>query len=188
MITMGAITTSLLTFDEFEKLPDEPGKRELLDGELIEMPPADLEHYEFSILIYNLLLDALKAAHARGEAASLGRVFHELGYKLPGNRYVQPDVSVTHAAQAHAKYLTDAPAIAIEVVSQSNTAQEMEKKVNLYFRYGAREVWRVYRDPVHLVIHLGDTARTVWQGSVTTPLLPGFELPLAALQALVEKA
>jgi len=35
---MGA-TTKLLTFEEFEQLPDAPGKRELLDGELIEWPP-----------------------------------------------------------------------------------------------------------------------------------------------------
>jgi len=29
-------TTTLLSFEEFEQLPDEPGKVELLDGELIE--------------------------------------------------------------------------------------------------------------------------------------------------------
>jgi Uma2 family endonuclease len=32
-------TTTLLTFTEFQELPDSTGKRELLDGELIEMPP-----------------------------------------------------------------------------------------------------------------------------------------------------
>lgn len=188
MKSMGAVTTNLLTFEEFERLPYEPGKRELLDGEVIEMPPADLEHTKFSMLIYHLALDALRAAHARGEAHDLGEVLIEAGYKLPGARYVQPDVSITHAAHAHAKYLTDSPAIAIEVVSESNTAREMEKKVVLYFRYGAREVWHVYRDPLHFVIHYGDTSRTILQGAVTTPLLPGFELPLATLQALIEKA
>jgi Uma2 family endonuclease len=187
---MGAVTTNLLTFEEFERLPihEEPGKRELLDGELIEMPPADREHTKFSMLIYHLLLDALKAVHARGEGYDLGEVFIEAGYKLPGAGYVRPDVSITHAAQRYAKYFADAPALAIEVISESNTAREMEKKVALYFRYGAREVWHVYRDPLHFVIHYGDTSRTIREGSVTTPLLPGFELPLATLQALVEKA
>jgi hypothetical protein len=33
-------TTSLLTFEEFERLPDEPGKLELLHGELFHVPPA----------------------------------------------------------------------------------------------------------------------------------------------------
>jgi len=35
---MGA-TTTRLTFEEFERLPEQPGKRELLKGELIEVPP-----------------------------------------------------------------------------------------------------------------------------------------------------
>ena len=34
------VSTSLLTFEEFEQLPDDPGKLELLDGELIRLPPA----------------------------------------------------------------------------------------------------------------------------------------------------
>lgn len=188
---MGTVTTSLLTFEEFERLPihEEPGKCELLEGELIQLPPADLEHGNLSEQIFAWLREALAAAHGRGEASELGKVHHEMGYKLPGNAYVQPDVSITHAAQAHAKYLNDAPAIAIEVISESNTAREMEKKVELYFRYGAREVWRVYRDPVHIVVHLPDrTSRTVLEGSLTTPLLPGFELRLADLEALIERS
>jgi hypothetical protein len=58
----------------------------------------------------------------------------------------------------------------------------------MYFRHGGREVRRAYRDPVHIVVHLSDgTSRTVRQGSVSTALLPGFELFLADLEALVEK-
>ncbi len=187
---MGAVTTKLLTFEEFERMPEQDGigKTELLDGELIEMPPSDLEHSRFSELIYHLLFNALEAAHARGEAKDLGEVHIEAGYKMPGPRYVRPDVSVTHATQAHAKYLMNSPAIAIEVVSESNTAREMEKKVAMYFRYGARVVWRVYSDPVHIVIHFNGSSRTINEGSVNTPLLPGFELPLAALEALIEKS
>jgi hypothetical protein len=58
----------------------------------------------------------------------------------------------------------------------------------VYFGYGAREVWCVDRDRVHKVVHLSDgTSRTVRKGSLTTPLLPGFELRLADLEALIEK-
>jgi hypothetical protein len=35
---MGAVGT-LLTFEQFEQLPDKDGRRELLEGELIEVPP-----------------------------------------------------------------------------------------------------------------------------------------------------
>ena len=37
-------TITLLTFEEFEQLPSEPGKTELLDGELIQLPPAKKKH------------------------------------------------------------------------------------------------------------------------------------------------
>jgi Uma2 family endonuclease len=43
MVSMGTVKT-LLTFEEFEQLPDQPGKRELVRGELIEMPPAESKH------------------------------------------------------------------------------------------------------------------------------------------------
>jgi Uma2 family endonuclease len=186
-VGMGVTTTGLMTFEEFERLPDEAGKRELLDGEVIEMPPADWEHNEISTWIYHSLRESLAAAHSRGEAGELARVRYEAGYKLPDNRYLQPDVSITHTGQTHEKYWSGAPAIAIEVVSDSNTGLQMEKKIELYFRHGAHEVWRVYRDPLHFVIHFADSSRTVWQGSLTTPLLPGFELPISALQSLLEQ-
>ena len=180
---MGAPVTGLLTFEEFEHLPehDQPGKQELLEGELIEMPPADLEHGEIGQAIFLLLIEALEDAHARGTAPELGRVYHEMGYRLADRSYVQPDVSVTHANQARGTYLENSPAIAIEVISRGNTARAMEKKVDLYFSHGAREVWRVYRDPLHILVHTGDSSRTFRDGAVTTTLLPGFELPLARL-------
>lgn len=37
-----------LTFEEFELLPDRPGKRELLRGELIDSPPARIKHHEIA--------------------------------------------------------------------------------------------------------------------------------------------
>ena len=77
MVFMGTVKT-LLTFEEFEQLPDQPGKQELVRGELIDMPPADYKHNDIADRIYGFLKAALDRAHARGEA----RVFHEMGYLL----------------------------------------------------------------------------------------------------------
>ena len=173
-------TTTLLTFEEFERLPDQPGKRELLDGELIELPPAELNHNQIAQTIFLRLYAALSAAHARGEAGQLGEAYHEMGYKLSGHGWVQPDISLTHAGQAAGKYLVNAPGIAIEVVSPINTAEAMETKVAIYFRHGAREVWRVYPKTRTVVVHVGATARTETE-TVTTPLLPGFTLNIAEI-------
>src|SRR5580692_10743280 len=137
---MGTVKT-LLTFEEFEQLPDQPGKRELLRGELIELPPPDYKHNKISNRIGDHLKDALRHAHARGEARNLGEAFQEMGYLLPGAGWLQPDVSVTQAGQSVGKYLTGAPAIAIEVISPGNTAKQIDAKAALYFEFGASEVW-----------------------------------------------
>jgi Uma2 family endonuclease len=181
MNDMGTTTeTPLLTFEEFERLPDQPGKRELLKGELIEVPPADFVHTRVSYRICKVLDAAVSEAHARGTAAELGEVFPEMGYLLPAAGWVQPDVSATQAGQTTRKYLEGAPAIAIEVVSSSNLAQDVDKKTDLYFEFGAREVWWIYPNTRRAVIHTGTTDQVrIEREAVTTPLLPGFSLKLA---------
>ena len=49
---MTATTAHRLTFGEFERLPDEPGKLELLRGELIDLPPAKRRHNETADRIF----------------------------------------------------------------------------------------------------------------------------------------
>ncbi len=61
----------------------------------------------------------------------------------------------------------------------------MEAKIELYFRHGAREVWRVYEKTRRIVVHVGDSSRTVLENdSVTTPLLPGFALSVREVLGL----
>ena len=54
---MSATTSTLMTFEDFERLPDEPGKDELIDGEHIHVPPPFLEH----MLIIHRFYEMLKA-------------------------------------------------------------------------------------------------------------------------------
>ena len=75
--------TTLLTFAEFEKLPDSPGKRELLDGEIIEMPPPKLRHSDIQQRIHERL-----RPYARERL--IGEVYMEVGFKLgelPGTQF-----------------------------------------------------------------------------------------------------
>ncbi|SPF55733.1 conserved hypothetical protein [Candidatus Sulfopaludibacter sp. SbA4] len=176
MVSM-ATTTTLLTFEEFEQLPDQPGNRELLNGELIELPVHERIPTEIAHRIFRQLHSVLLGAHGRGEASELGKVYIHMGYKMPGDTYVQPDVSVTHAGQPAERYLGGAPAIAIEAVSSTNTAEALDTKTELYFQFGAREVWRVYPKTRHIVVHVAGNSHTVSvRDVVRTPLLPGFEL------------
>ena len=84
-----------------------------------------------------------------------------MGYQLSGDSWVKPDVSVTQAGQRVDEYLQGAPAIAIEVVSPSNTAETLSDKTDLYFEYGALEVWRVYPKARKIEIHAAGGSRAV---------------------------
>jgi Uma2 family endonuclease len=185
IVSMGTTTTALMTFEEFEALPDQPGKMELLEGELIELPVAAAKHTKTGIYIFERAKNALSQAKLRGEATELGEAYHEMGYKPAGPRYFQPDASVTHAGQRETRCFEGSPAIAIEVVSPSNTAEYLDRKIELYFEFGAREVWIVYPKTKHVIVHLAGSVRKIAEHeSVTTPLIPGFELSVRAMLAV----
>ena len=131
---MSTTTTTLLTVEEFLRLPDLPGKQELLDGELISLPPAKLSHMDIASLLYELFRTVLDR----------GRVKFETGYQLHG-RMLQPDVSVTWPDQPVSDdWLQGAPMIAVEVASRGNTAEEIESKIAVYLEEGSAEVWVIY--------------------------------------------
>src|SRR5260370_41623530 len=110
-------TTTLLTFEEFERLPDSPGKRDRLDGELIEMPPAKTRHAKIQRRIDERL-------RPYGLERSLGEEYIEAGFKLGERHWVQPDVSFVSTGQDHASdpegYFEGTPRLAIEMISEAN--------------------------------------------------------------------
>lgn len=135
---------TLVTFAEFETLPDAPGKRELLDGCLIEITPATYRHAQLSRAFYRLLDRNSEV----GEQA-----YFEAGYRIAGG-WVQPDVSVIWPGQRKADgYLTGAPRLAIEILSPSSTAGQIERKLTLYFAEGAAEVWVVDPDKGTMTVY-----------------------------------
>lgn len=110
-----------MTFAEFERLPNAPGKQELIDGELIELPPPKHTHAKVAKRFHLLLVTALGAR----------QVWHEGGYRIGGG-WLQPDVSVAWPEQRlEDDYLIGAPMIAIEVLSPVNTAAQIERKITL---------------------------------------------------------
>lgn len=136
-LIMTATPATHLTFEEFELLPDQPGKLELLRGELIEVPPAKRRHNEIAKRIFVRLLKI-------AGSPDLGEPFQEMGYRLKSGSWLQPDVSITHRGQAGDDYYMDSPALAVEVVSDSNSAEQIEAKIEEYLSNGALEVWVVY--------------------------------------------
>jgi Uma2 family endonuclease len=170
-------TTTLLSFEEFERLPDEPGKSEFLDGELIQLPPAKRKHMDVARRIYLLLVRAVAGAE---NSANLGEVYFETGYKFSSRAWLQPDVSIPHRDHPGGDYFESAPALAVEVISESNTAEQMDRKVNVYLTNGGVEVWLVYPKTRCVWVYREGHAEQV-KGVLRSSLLPGLEIDLSQL-------
>ena len=130
--------STLLSEDEFLNLPEFAGKQELLDGELIQLPPARYSHSELS----NRLVDTLRTVLDKSQ------VWIEMAYRLRPGRWLIPDVSVSWPDQPiDDEWFQRSPMLAIEIASRGNTGQELEQKTAAYLEGGASEVWVIYPKP-----------------------------------------
>jgi len=168
---MGAVRTTL-TMDEFLALPELPaGKRELLRGELIDLPPAKKRHTQIAHRLQKAL-EALQRATGVG-----GEVYIEMGYQLGPRHWLQPDVSITHTDQNGEDYFNGAPLLAIEIVSSSNT-EEIEAKIEDYHTFGAQEVWVLYPESRHLWVYAAEISAQRHSGVFLSQLLNGESIDL----------
>ena len=167
-----ATSTGLLTFEEFEGLPDEPGKMELLDGELIRLPPAKVKHMEIAIRLFRVLDGANKD----------GDAYIETGYKIARNVWLVPDVSIAYPGQPRNDYFDGAPLLALEIISESNRAEDVDRKVKKYLSGGGIEVWVIYPKTQSVKVF---RQGSIWecQTALESDIFPGLTIELAQLFA-----
>jgi Uma2 family endonuclease len=82
-----------------------------------------------------------------------------------------------------------APDLAVEVLSKTNTPEEMERKLGEYFFAGVRLVWMIDPRKRTAEVYTGPDAPAATLGATQSldggDVLPGFTLPLAELFALL---
>lgn len=138
------LTPETLTLDAFIALPDQdPYRLELAAGHLVREPAPGFRHGRVAARINRLLFEA-------GQQPGHGEVFFDTGFLLvrdpPTVRI--PDVAFVSAARL-AEHETDevflpiAPDLAVEVLSASNSASEIQRKACEYLDAGAELVWIV---------------------------------------------
>jgi Uma2 family endonuclease len=176
------------TSDLGERIPvlERPDLFEIVGGRVVEKPPMGaLEGFLASILIRYLA----PFVHEAG----LGCVVSEILFVLEHSPELKrrPDLAFVSAERwPSGKRVprTEAwdviPDMAVEFISQSNSADEVAGKIDEYFRAEVRQVWvvypvtnkvQVYESPTRVkILQLGDEL----QGD---PLIPGFRLPLSEL-------
>jgi Uma2 family endonuclease len=178
------VASELLTFEQFAELPEgEPGKDELLDGEWIHMPPPVQYHNNVATKLFLGLLQLSESLKSDGPTQRLGTVHIEAGYRFGKNSWLVPDVSVAHADQALGDYYEGAPLIAIEIVSKTNSAATIDRKIEKYFQNGAEEVWVFYPETRRVLTYFaGRDEVEIGREYIRSRVLPEvMNIPLATI-------
>ena len=169
---------TMMTVDEFLSYPLPDAKGELVRGELRVTPPAGGPH---GVAVANLLfvLSTYVRTHRLGSAFGDG-VGYEL-LRLPRTVRV-PDASFVHAERLPRDgvgpgLLEFAPDIAIEVLSPSETASDLEEKLNDYLISGTPLLWVV--DPMRrtvMIVSADAPVRWLHEGDTLDggSVVPGF--------------
>jgi Uma2 family endonuclease len=175
---MAAVATNLVSFAEFERLPNPPsGRYELRSGEVALVPPPKLPHYLLQGRIRNLL---------QTHAPSNLWVDIEFAYRPRGGYdYWIADIAIAPLDRMTGDYFEGAPLLAIEILSPSNSAREMLDKEQICFENGAQEFWVVddQRKQVKITSAAGHTATFKAGQQIPLFFAPGQSLPIDAIFA-----
>jgi Uma2 family endonuclease len=169
-----------LSFEEFQKLPEREGViYELDDGELLMEPSPAARHNLIRQRIALRLMQFVDSNH-------LGIVLEEMDFRLTSDTVRNPDiafVSAEHVAliDLDISPIEGAPALAVEVISPGNTAEDMAKKTQQYLRAGSQSVWIVYPKLRLVEVHSQSAVRQVREPELLkqSALLPGFSLSIS---------
>ena len=173
-----------MTNEQYMAMPDDGKRYELHDGVLVETPSSTVLHSWIVSLLLHALMNHIysqKLGYAFGDS---------LDYILNEGIIYRPDVSFVAASRVPVlpNYLHEAPDIAVEVLSPSNTASEMNYKINTYLQYGSRLVWIIDPEKQSVVVYRkgeGSSIVSVYLTAEDTltggDVLPDFCLPLNEL-------
>ena len=179
------LSPMLMTVEEFlvASVPD--GKVELVRGELRVTPPPGAPHGTAAINLVLMLANHVKAN-------GLGRVFADsFGYiltQLPRTVRV-PDLSFVRADRLPPEgigpgLLRFAPDLAVEVLSPSESASELEEKLADYTVSGTRLIWVV--DPARrtvMILNAVQPVRWLQENEILNgdEVVPGFSCKVAEI-------
>ncbi|MDE0609330.1 MAG: Uma2 family endonuclease [Anaerolineaceae bacterium] len=160
----------------FELVRQYPGKKFTFNsrGEIVEMAPSWL-HSRKQARVAVLLAAWLDAGALPGYDVGTEALHNLDGW------YCQPDVAVQRTG-ADPGVPTEAPLLAVEVHSRSNTRSELEAKAARYLQRGTKMVWLLYPRAASLELHVaGSPPRTLHGGDLIEggEVLPGFRVPVS---------
>ena len=143
---MGQPLRAHITLREYEELPDDGFRYELVEGDLTMTPAPEPRHETASV---NLVF-ILERWRRAGGGGGRGMVFTApVDVVLAFDTVVQPDlvyVSGERAATIVGKRIQGPPDLAVEVFYTQRADRDRVVKLNLYAKYRIREYWLIDLD------------------------------------------
>jgi Uma2 family endonuclease len=171
--------TTLLTAEDLLAMPDDGKRYELVEGELHEMAPASGPHGRDGGRIFGRLQQFT-------EQHDLGVVYlSDTGFQLRQDPVTVrcPDISFVRNSRLPEAdeygVVPFAPDFVVEVVSPSNTVNEMSRKVQEYIEAGTEIVWVVEPLRRQVAVYTPEPVVRIYRDGDTLDggeVIPGFTL------------
>jgi len=145
---MSLTQPQMISIGEFYKLREDSESRlEYIDGVVYLTPSPSTKHQRISSRLHAKLFNFLEGKECEVFHAPFDielRKADDQGDQSENTKVVIPDLSVIcdKTALGENKYV-GAPELIIEIISPSNQAHDLVKKLNLYMQYGVKEYWIV---------------------------------------------
>ncbi|PSB12128.1 hypothetical protein C7B61_06645 [filamentous cyanobacterium CCP1] len=173
------------TDEEFMALSRDGHRYEVVDGELIDMGNSGAKHGYIAILLSSALFAVVMAQ-------KLGALFDSsTAFKMKNGNKRSPDISffakerLQELADLPIGFLDGAPDLAIEILSPTNTIEEIDSKLIEYFENGSRLVWVVNPTQHYVLVYRsGQEPDRLLKSSDFLDgedVIPGFMFPVADL-------
>ena len=177
------------TYADYKVWELKPGERfELINGVAYAMSAPNVSHQRLQMRLSGEFYAFLKGKKYEVFAAPFDvRLFYEEDDS--DDTVVQPDVAIIcDPKKLGEEGCRGAPDLVVEILSPSNTAIEMERKLLLYKEAGVQEYWIVDPKNKHISIYRlqdGEYSYRICriQDSAKPGVVPGLEIPLLTIFA-----
>jgi Uma2 family endonuclease len=135
---MASTTSKIVTYEEWLGMPEVEGKEEVVDGEILIMPPNKWSHQEIVAELHAILLAQFDRKAVRVAASVFGIVIRKDPFTLRS-----PDLAVFIRKNIVEMdgYIYSPPELVVEVLSPRNSRKDMVRKTEDYQNIGVPELW-----------------------------------------------
>ena len=177
--------TSTMTTEELFALPDDGIERDIIRGELREYPVTkrSRRHSKVMVAVGHILLSWVIDKKVGGEVAA-----GEAGVRLRRNPETSVGIDVAYFSMKSLSempvdqpWYDGPPELAVEILSPSDTHENLVEKINLYLECGVPVVWILDPDFQTVTVYRSSTAPSMLRVHETLdghPELPGFSAPV----------